>query len=367
MIFSGVVLALMAGCQGDVMHETGPLSINTVPGADNGHEERIDRAQLSPSEPLILGFDHESDLFTESGVLLFRRARLYYSADEGRSTPGSILVQNRGATWHGPLFRLPFLASGKAFRIAAWIKLADVEKPTVASLIVIHMAAGETRPLKLAEVNLTPGIWSELEGDFIAALEVTDDIVAAYIDVEAPTAKYFLDDFSIAYTDASEDLSVLAADEARPGATSLVVNGSAEDGLEPWGSQGAVISRSAKRAHTGVHSILVENRSQDWHAPTIDVRGLQDDIEYRFSIFVYIEDGQQASDMKLTLKRYTDGEVSYDPLAIKKDVGSGSWVEVSGKFVAANASQSQAMTVYLEATDPNLSYYVDTLTVEEVQ
>src|SRR5690606_6743883 len=167
-------------------------------------------------------------------------------------------------------------------------------------------------------------------------------------------ARYFLDDISVSYTDGEDDLMVLSAGDLKPVATSFIINGSAEEGLEPWGNRGGFISRSSARPRTRQHSILITNRSQDWHAPTMEVNGLQNNVEYEFSIFVYIEDGQQAADMKLTLKRETGGQASYINLAVKQAVESGAWVEVAGTFSSSNVSRSHALTVYLEASDPEL-------------
>lgn len=364
---TGIILTSVLACQGESTNGAGKVTINTASEITDDTVQRIHRAQLNANEPLTLGFDHKNDLFPDSGILLHRRAELSYSAEQGHSQPGSVMVESRAGGWHGPLIRLPQLATGQAFRFSSWIKLDGVNPPTTARLIVSRVADGETRTLKLAEVTLTPGDWSKLEGEFISGFHVADDIVAAHINVQAPEAKYFLDDISVAYTDASEDLQVLAAGEVKPVAAHFVLNGSAEEGLEPWGSQGGAVSLSSARAHTGEYSVLITDRSKDWHAPTMDVSGLQDNIEYEFSIFVYIEDGQQPVEMKLTLKRETGGQVSFINLAVENAVESGAWVEVAGRFSSSTISRSHATTVYLESSDPSLSYYVDTLTVKEVR
>lgn len=362
---TAAALALTGGCQSESKYAE-QVSIDTVPGADHAPGQ-VYRIPFSPSAPLKLGFDHDADLFTESGLLLFRRTQLYYSAEQGHSQPGSLLVQNRGDTWHGPFLRLPPLAPGKVFRLTVWIKLAEDEPSTAASLMVTRTADGENRTLTLAEADLRPDGWIQLEGEFISVNQVADDIVTAHVEVESRTAKYFMDDISIAYSDGSGDPVMWAAGDEKSAPTEFIRNGSAEEGLEPWGRQGGAISHSAERAHTGEYSVLITNRTQVWHAPTMDVSGLQNNIAYEFSIFVYIEDGQPPADMKLTLKRVTDGQTSYVTLATREAVESGAWVEVAGRFVAANASRSQAVTVYLESSDPEMSYYVDTLTVTEVR
>ncbi len=365
LVMTAAVLALMGGCQGEWTTHAESVSIDAVPGADHALDGDLYRSPFSPSEPLILGFDQDADLFTENGNLLFRMTRLYYSADQGHSQPGSLLVQHRRDTWHGPFLRLPPLEPGKAFRLAVWIKLAGDESPTTASLIITRTADGENRTLKLAETELSPNGWIKLEGEFYSVNQIADDIVTAHVEVKSRTAKYFMDDISVSYSDGSGELARWAAGTVAPAATAFIRNGSVEDGLDPWSHQGGVISRSSERAHTGEYSILITNRTEGWHAPTLDVNGLQNNITYRFSIFVYVEGGQQPADMKLTLKRITDGQTSYTTLATQT-VESGAWVEVAGPFVAANASRSRAVTVYLESSDPEMSYYVDTLTVEEV-
>lgn len=95
------------------------------------------------------------------------------------------------------------------------------------------------------------------------------------------------------------------------------------------------------------------------------VKGMENDKLYRFSIFARMNDGEPAANVKLTLKRTTAGQTTFVSVA-NAAANSTKWTEVAGTFSANNISDSESVSVYLEAENPTASYFVDTLTVELV-
>lgn len=313
--------------------------------------------------PIQLSFDHSGYAVSASTSFLYRGEYLTYARDQGHLNAGSILVKSRTAPWQGPLLVLPPL-EGRPYSASIWIKLIETERASGVRLILTRVSDGDLVNLVLKEIQAEPRTWQKLEGEFIGNLQSDSDINTLSLEVDDVDATYLVDDFIVAYAELSGELQA-AALAAKTREAFLVANGSVEEGLEPWSHQGGVITRSTAYAHTGSHSLLIADRKQEWNAPMMDLKGLEDHKSYRFSIFARLNDGQPAANMRLTLKRTTAGQTSFMSIASGQTT-STTWTEISGTFSASNISDSERISVYLECEDPMVSYFVDTLTIEEI-
>lgn len=314
---------------------------------------------------ITLGFDDSAYFVGPNSSLLYRGEYLSYIRDQGYLKPGSIMVSRRTASWHGPLIVLPTLEKGRPYTASIWIKLIETDQPSPAKLVWKQIADGVETNLTLAEVIVEPRIWVKLEGEFIGGTQPESVINTLSLDVDEIDVKYLVDDIIVAYAELSAELQASAVRE-KTKVSAMITNGGVEDGLEPWSNQGGVISRSSAYAHTGKYSLLIAGRRQEWNAPMLTVKGMENDKVYRFSIFVRMNDGEPATDVKFTMKRTTAGQTTFMSLGSGMATSHG-WSEVSGTFSAANISDSEYVSVYLEAGHPTASYFVDTLTVEPVQ
>jgi len=313
--------------------------------------------------PVQLNFDHSAYFVEEASSLLYRGEYLSYIHDQGHRDPGSVLVENRTASWQGPLLTLPPLVEGMPYNASVWIRLIDTEQSSRVKLILTRVSEGTVTNLLLNEIQAEPRIWQKVEGEFIGNAQSDSDINALSLEVES-TDKYLIDDFLVTHAD--EAAKAEAATIAATKKESLhIINGSVEDGLDPWTHQGGIISRSTYHAHTGKHSLLISGRRQEWNAPMMFIKGLKDHKSYRFSIFARMNDGQQSANVRLTLRRTTAGQTAFTPLATSQATSSG-WTEVAATFSSPNISESEKVSVYLECEDPLASYFVDTLTIEEI-
>ena len=326
--------------------------------------QRLSDQRAGEPQTIHLNFDDSAYFVGPHSSLLYRGDYLTYVRDQGYFKPGSILVSNRTAAWHGPMLILPPMETGRAYNASVWIKLLETDQPAAVKLNWTQVSEGVLTSLSLAETQVEPLVWQKLEGEFIGNPQSDSDINALTLEVDKPDVKYLVDDFIVTYAELSAEMQAAAA-EAKSKVTTIIVNGDLEGGLEPWTHQGGVITRSSAYAHSGQYSLLMAGRKQEWNAPMMPVKGLQNNKLYRFSLFVRMNDGEPSTNVRLTMKRNTAGQTTF--LAI----GSGSatdaaWTEVSGTFSAANVSDSETVAVYLEAEHPTVSYFIDTLTVEEV-
>lgn len=355
----------LSACQPEVPAEK-EIFIEAIPTTSSSFvsQEGVDKKRQG-IQAIQLGFDQSAYFVNANSSLLYRGQFLTYVHDQGHLDAGSVLVENRAASWQGPLLTLPPLDEGVPYNASVWIRLIDTDKPARIKLILSRVSEGAVTNLLLNEIQAEPRMWQKVEGEFVGNALSDRDINALSLEVES-TDKYLVDDFLVTHADESAKLQA-AALAATSRASVFFTNGSVEEGLDPWTQQGGIISRSTSHAHSGKYSLLISGRKQEWNAPMmfIKAKALEDNKLYRFSIFVRLNDGQQAANARLTLRRTTAGQTTFTPLAAAQAT-STNWTEVAGTFSAANISESEKIAIYLECEDPLASYFVDTLSAEEI-
>lgn len=344
--------------RGEIFIEAAPVDSGLDSHTGSGKKNEV------VPEAIQLNFDESAYYVSPTSSLLYRGDFLTYVRDQGHLRPGSIRVDNRSAPWHGPMLTLPPLEIGRSYGASVWIKLFDTDTPTQVKLMLTRVANGALTNMELTSIVVEPRVWQQISGEFVGSAQTDNDINGLSLEVEDPNIKYLVDDIMVSYAELSAELQA-AAMAARFSDRDFIRNGDVEDGLEPWIHQGGVISRSTTHAHTGKHSLLIAGRQQEWNAPMMPVQGLENNKLYRFTIFVRLNDGEAATNTKLTMKRTTAGQTTF--VSVGSAVASSSvWTEVSGTFSAPNVAESEYVSVYLEAENPTASYFVDSLTVEEV-
>ncbi|HMB25038.1 MAG TPA: endo-1,4-beta-xylanase, partial [Anaerolineales bacterium] len=141
-----------------------------------------------------------------------------------------------------------------------------------------------------------------------------------------------------------------------------------EDGTtQGWGPRGgASVSLTTDTAHSGSNSLLVSNRSENWHGITIDVMGLlKPDTTYEVGGFVKLAAGAPASRVVITMQRTpTGGETKYEWIAPSAEDGitDADWVELKGEYTFSG--EVSELLLYLESPDAELvDFYVDDITI----
>lgn len=372
-LLAGGCAALLLGCENGVLSRSPEVVVKAQPPGSTNSFNHLKELTLGADEPLRLDFSSKEELHQLSGSWLFRRTSPTYLSSQGHSQPGSVLVHNRTDTWNGPLLKLPPLKPSQAYRVSVWIHPQDTKKTTSAALVLTRVADGLSTSSKLDEAQMEPNKWHRLSGEFVTSPYKSEQLHTLHFDLSNIAADYLVDDLIVAYAEFSADLEqqldnqVEQATETEQNTKIAqrqhIRNGDAESGMDYWGHQGGLISSSTVHAHSGKHSILITSRNQSWNAPTMEVRDLQDDTRYRFSVFTRLADDQPPAEMKLTIKRVTDGQASYLPLA-EVEATDSDWVEIAGEYSAPNITQSEQVVVYVESTSATVSYYVDTLTVQ---
>lgn len=368
LLLTSAPMALLA-CQHDFLPGSKEVVVEAVTTSSSlppvSGPATVQGRQADSPKPMLANLVDNGDLSDGLRGWLLRGSGLHYSADEGFLKPGSALVKNRAESWHGPVVRLPPLESRKAYRATAWIKTVDTDRPTRARLVLIRVADGDANNVTLADLEVAPKQWQKLEGEFIGGTHHAEEVAILVLDVEDVKANYYLDDLVVAYAEMSDELQAAAAAAALSAPRRWVRNGDVEDGLEYWTHQGGVISRSSAQAQSGQYSLLITGRTQGWNGPVMTVTGLENDTRYKISVYGRMAEGQPNAKMQLTMKRITDGQMSFIPLGQVEGVSS-EWRELSGVFTSPNITRSQSVALYVEADNPLASFYVDNLTIQQL-
>ena len=143
----------------------------------------------------------------------------------------------------------------------------------------------------------------------------------------------------------------------------LAVNGGAEDGLSPWGAQGATAEQSDAEAHCGSFSILVSGRTANWNAPLINLSNLATGETYSFEVWVKMAAGESTETVSLTVN-YTDDDGNANYTGVDSTSATADdWVKLSGSYVHTPTGTSTGVYAYIESPSVTASYYVDDMVI----
>ncbi|HEY7773449.1 MAG TPA: carbohydrate binding domain-containing protein [Marinagarivorans sp.] len=351
--------AATAACSKDVVSAANGVVVQSAHSENSPESDFEASITVEPEKPLRWTFSASDSISAKHGYLMARQVPLRHASDKGHWGLGSLFISNRTESWHGMLLRLPRLEQEKAFKVSLWVKLDNVEFPSNATMVLTRVMSGKINTVELANAEIIPGAWQKLEGTFTTLSEFLDSLATIHIDMSVVSANYHIDDITLSYAEFDAEKSFAASAQK----SDIVRNGDVELGLDYWSHQGGAINVSTKHAHSGKQSIFISDRLQNWNAPTMELHDLKSDLQYRVSIFTRLKEGTAPTQVRLTLKSETSGQTAYMPLASAKATDAN-WIAVSGVFSGASVKNADSVIVYLEASDPTASYYVDTLTVE---
>lgn len=140
-----------------------------------------------------------------------------------------------------------------------------------------------------------------------------------------------------------------------------------EDGTQGWTPRGeASISVVEDVAHSGSRSLLVTNRSANWHGALVDVTALmKPGVTYAVSGYVRLAQGAPASRVIITMQRTpAGGDTVYEWIApsAEKGVTDAEWVQLQGNY--SYSGEAKELLLYVESPDAALvSFYIDDITM----
>lgn len=138
----------------------------------------------------------------------------------------------------------------------------------------------------------------------------------------------------------------------------IISSTSFEDSTSGWSAFGSSIQISNNVSKTGDNSLLVNDRTQNWHSPKIDLNNLLEVGEtYTAYVWVKLPDGESGNS-QLTIK--DTSENSYFSLNEPTNVNGQGWTLLSGDYTHNNSND-----LFLYVKGPSIQdgigvdYYID--------
>lgn len=259
----------------------------------------------------------------------------------------SLLIQGRSVDWHGAVMPLIKTLPRGEYEASVWVRLAGDEEPAEIRLSLKTQPEGGTSTfttIRAAEV--TADGWTRLSGTFQNNNPGRWDDLTLYVESPDLTVSYYVDDLTLVSL------------------SNLIINGGIEIGIQPWRTQGGALpTQSSEQSHSGDYSLLITQRSANWHGPVMDLPPLSEGRTYQASVWVRLAPGTPATQLNLTRKStLVGGPEEYNQLG-SAQVTDAAWVELAGAFTYLADGPMQEHFLYIESTEAgaSASFYVDDL------
>lgn len=275
------------------------------------------------------------------------------SSEQKHTGDNSLLVSGRVQNWNGPVMDLPVLGNGRVYSASAWVRLAPGTPSTRLNLTLKRTPTGGTSEyIQLGSAEVTATEWVELSGSFTHLVNGPLQEHLLYIESieEGAAASFYVDDLELAVSQ------------------NALSNGDFESGTGGWfalssGEPPVAIERSNAAAITGSYSLLVTNRSQEWHGPATNLNLTVGNV-YNLSCQARLTAGTPDTNAILTIKMTEDAMDNYIQVDAEPATASD-WAELSGVFIYDPIGTVTDLLMYVHAESPTAAFYIDACAVTQ--
>lgn len=268
------------------------------------------------------------------------------ASEQSHSGEYSLLVEGRSDTWHAAVMPLLKTLPSGQYEASVWVRLGEGEDPAILKLSVKTDVDENPTFTTIQEGEVTADGWTRLSGTFRNTSPGRWDDLTLYVESPNETVSYYVDDLVLTSL------------------SNLIVNGGAESGIQPWRTQGgAMLTQASEQTHSGGYSLLVTQRSANWHGPVMDLPPLSPGRAYGASVWVRLADGTPATELNFTLKRTVTGSAEEYIQLGSAEVTAAAWVEIVGGFTHVADGTLAEHFLYIESAEAGAaaSFYVDDL------
>jgi endo-1,4-beta-xylanase len=261
------------------------------------------------------------------------------------------LVSGRTDTWQGIGTDLKSsTVANTNYTVSAWVKLKSGEAPAGLKFTLQRQpAGGATTYTDIFDfVNVTDAAWVQVSGTF-SYPTANNDVLNFYMQSSSPTAAFYIDEISI-------------TSAALP---SFNFDDTTTQGWFDFGS-GVSVVNDTSTAQSGSGSIFVSNRTANWQAAAVDLRGrLQAGKNYAVSAWVKLAPGTPSQTVSVFMQRQPlGGAVQYDSVINPVTVNDSTWTKLSGTYKFLTPS-NDVLTFYIPAETASAAYWIDSVTFTE--
>jgi len=280
------------------------------------------------------------------------------ASDMAYSGSYSLLVSDRTEDFEGATVDvIDLLEAGDTYLISGYVRLADGEPNSRVIMTMQRTPTGGDPSYEWIapseEGGVTDSDWVYLEGLYSFNGEV-DELLLYFESPDETLVDFYIDEVSITLKPVETGAKIYDF----------------EDGTQGWMPRGeSFVSVSSGVAYSGDQSLIVSDRSADWHGATIDVKNLMEpDKTYDVSGYVRLADGEPESRVIITMQRTpSGGSTVYEWIApsAQDGVTDSEWVYLQGQYTYSG--EVSELMLYVESPDEEfVDFYIDEISIVDL-
>ena len=291
---------------------------------------------------ILLTHDFEED---QNGWVGRGDALAAVSDLEAQEGSQSLHVTERTANWQGAqVDALSFLDLNTDYELSTyvWFDGADGATDTF-KLSVQKVIDGTMGWDTVSEVVATANTWTELKGSYKLTTEGEVTEYTIYVEAADLSHDYYVDYFTVGGNWSGQSFDF-------------------EDGIQGFQPRiGEEVLTSEAPGKSGEKSLKVAERAFNYSGAKYDLLNkMQVGATYTVEAWLYQTSGTDQS-ISLTMEK-SAGSTAYDYIT-GGTIPSDTWTKISGEYSLSATTDITALSVYFEATEPSLDFYVDDMSI----
>ena len=266
----------------------------------------------------------------------------------------SLLTTGRTQTFGGPSIALStVLTRGQLYIFTVYVRMSEGQaSDSIKMTMQSTIDGGSAFNTVSGPATVTNGAWVKMVGAFTPATNAT--ALLLYLEGASATSSYYIDDFTVAVSNGGC---------SNPPDNSGFMSDFEDNTTQRWLGRGAAqVANTTADAHTGVHSLLVTNRTASWNGPTLDITGkMCNGSQYAVIFWVKMAPGAPQTTIRVSLQLTLAGGQSFKTLIANAPVTSASWVRFKVKPYTFSGAYDN-LQIYVESAEsaaPFASFYID--------
>ncbi|CAM4224138.1 beta-xylosidase [Paenibacillus endophyticus] len=298
-------------------------------------------------------------------------ATVSVTATEADSGSSSLAISNRGGTGAGPQQMITGkVKAGGVYVFSARVKYNGDDTLPASKQFNFAIQDGDWTTIKvLGSGTINKGEWGTIKGTYSIPEDASLDKPFIFIETvwtpeQNPVSDlmdFFVDDVS--FQDVTPD-------------SNLLVNGSFEDGQEPWtGHENATVSLSTYEANSGLNSLFISNRTATGAGPQQKITGkVKAGGVYKFSAKVKYDGDHALPATKSFNLAFQNGDWTTIKVMGSGMAEKGKWGTIEGTYTIPEDADLKEPLIFIETpwtavqdkVKDRMDFYVDDVVLEDV-
>ncbi len=299
---------------------------------------------------LIYGFENGYDIASAFG-----KAKLFSSSKLSSEGKTCLEVSQREDVWSGVSFDLSHYVNAlnrKAIDVSVDLYHNSLDPQPFIVIVKTKDVDGEAFSQLLTCVVM-PNVWKRITFSYTPTLARPEGLQFIIVSPFEKDLGFYVD-----------NLKVSTSQSAQTGV--VVKEFDFENGILGWEPRGddVEVSISQDTSTSGMNSLHILNRTQNWHGTQTDLRdALRPDKAYYFEGWVYQKTGQDQTIIMTMQRKYgSDNATSYDWIQAQT-IPTDQWTKISGTYAIKANERIDELLLYFEAQNPYIDFYIDDVSI----